>query len=331
MQGAGLRTLVDYESLPVSGFGDILPRYLKLRNSFSILKATLKDPLCKGFVAVDYPGFNMKLIKFAGMLRKPCLYVAPPQVWAWKKKRAVTLSEIKNTKLAVLFPFEKVPYEEAGCKVSLLQHPFVESTNSNLHCEKKGILLLPGSREKQMCRNIPVFLNVAKSLPGERFVFVVARQTLVPKMENEVRRFFKGKIPDFIKVLCAPAKARDRSEFYRKFKAALSAPGTATLELSLSGVPLIVATKPDVLTYHLGRQLVKIPNYALPNIILGKNIYPEFICRQWNALLYRQVAKALKDDCAAGHHELLEKDLRQKLSDGLSPDNLMSEFLAQFL
>ena len=93
MQNAGLRSLVEYETLPVSGFGDVVPRYFKLRQSFNQLKTALESPNCVGLIAIDYPGFNMKLVALAGKLRKPALYVAPPQVWAWKRKRAKELAK----------------------------------------------------------------------------------------------------------------------------------------------------------------------------------------------------------------------------------------------
>ena len=127
MQSAGMVPLVDFEVLPVSGFGDVLPKYFKLRQCYNELKSSLESPECLGLVAIDYPGFNMKLVALAGKFRKPALYVAPPQVWAWKRKRAKVLAQNPYVKLAVFFDFEEQVYREAGCNVVRVKHPFVNS------------------------------------------------------------------------------------------------------------------------------------------------------------------------------------------------------------
>ena len=124
MVRAGLDPVIDFEELPVSGFGDVLPRYFRLRKLYGMMKATLRSPDCVAFIAIDYPGFNMGLASLAKRLGKPVLYVAPPQVWAWKRSRA---KKLQGVSLAVLFEFEKDVYEKFGCKVNLLRHPFVES------------------------------------------------------------------------------------------------------------------------------------------------------------------------------------------------------------
>lgn len=336
MQSAGLKSLVDYETLPVSGFGDVLPKYLRLRQSYDILQKALKDSRCLGLVAIDYPGFNMKLVRLAGQLNKPSLYVAPPQVWAWKAKRAKILASIPKTKLAVFFEFEKDPYQREGGKVSLLQHPFVEvskfaakkqtdSTVAN-ELQKKTILLLPGSREKQALRNVPVLLKIAECVPSQNFTVVAARSRLLPKIQESVRRYFKGRVPAWLQIVTAPADGIERSLLYRNSKSAITAPGTATLELALSGCPFIVCTKPDSLTYCLGKRFVKTQNFALPNIILQERVYAEFIQSRWTDSLYKKAAEALENADSADQSKLWES-----LSQGQTSAQLMSEFLAQFL
>jgi len=335
MIGAGLKPLVDYESLPVSGFGDVLPKYLKLRKTFGVLKRALEHPLCLGLVSVDYPGFNMKLVKLAGALNKPSLYVAPPQVWAWKAKRARQLSVVKNTKLSVFFDFEKDPYEIVGCNVSLLQHPFVESVDysSELqdgnHGSRGRVLLLPGSRKSQTLRNVPVFLNIAKKMPEHDFLFVAARDSLLVSLKNGVSQYFKGEIPSNIGFAVAPSQGSLRSQFYGNALGAVSSPGTATLELALSGCSFVVVTKPDSLTYALGKRFVKTSFLALPNIILGREQFAEFIKSRWADSDFQDVAQALrhklqcKKDCSKELRSLISKNRE-------SSRQLMSEFLAQF-
>lgn len=339
MQAAGLKPIVNYEILPVSGFGDVLPQFLKLRQSYAELEKSLKNPNCKGLVSVDYPGFNMRLIQLAGKLGKPSLYVAPPQVWAWKSGRARRLSKVPNTKLAVFFEFEKKSFEKAGCPVCLLQHPFVEKTtglvkdrNKEFQGEK-AILLMPGSRRKQVLRNIPVYLKIVENFPKQKFVFVAARENLVKVIQVGISRYFKGSFPSEIQILTTPSDAASRSRFYEQSLAAITAPGTSTLELALSGVPFVVCMKPDLLTYLLGKRFVKTSFFSLPNIILSEGIVPEFIRARWNARLYEQVAEQLAATVSSCPKKSgsLQNRLQEKLAVGISSEQLMSEFLAQFV
>ena len=319
MRNAGLRPVVDYEDLPVSGFGDVLPRYFRLRRSFATLKKALESRDCLGLVAIDYPGFNMKLVALAGKLRKPSLYVAPPQVWAWKKRRAETLSKNPFVKLAVFFDFEERVYKEAGCKVVRVQHPFVNSEfripNSELRTPNSEfrIFLLPGSRKSQALRNLPVYLEALPDL--REAVIVAARQELVPAFE-------KYGVP----VVLAPPNACDRASLYRSAGFAITAPGTATLELALSGCPMAVCTKPDLLTYVLGRLFIRTRHFALPNIILNRHVFQEYILSPFGGFQGRCPIKS-------GMTGALEvaKELREKLAAEKSLDALMAEFLRQFV
>ena len=312
MQNAGLEPLVHYETLPVSGFGDVPPKYFKLRKSFSELKSALESPNCVGLVAIDYPGFNMKLVKRAGELHKPALYVAPPQVWAWKKKRAAELAKNPFAKLAVFFDFEEAVYREAGCNVVRVQHPFVEIKNEFfIPYSESYTLLFPGSRKAQALRNLPPFLNAVQG--AENVVVVAARQELVSVFE-------KFNVP----VVVAPQSAIERMAFYQSAEYAVTAPGTSTLELALSGAPFTVCTKPDLLTYCLGRLFVKTEFFALPNIIMGRLVFPEHIVPPWSGVKL-QLEKSSKPK------ERILKELFEKLAVGKTLEQLALEFLGQLV
>ena len=312
MQNAGLLPLVDFENLPVSGFGDVLPKYFKLRQSFNALKSALESPDCLGLVAIDYPGFNMKLVKLAGELHKPALYVAPPQVWAWKRKRAKILAKNPFAKLAVFFDFEESVYREAGCNVVRVQHPFVEVKNEFIiPYSESYTLLLPGSRKAQALRNLPLYLNAVQG--AENVVVVAARQELVSAFE-------KFNVP----VVVAPESASERMAFYQSAEYAVTAPGTSTLELALSGTSFTVCTKPDPLTYCLGRLFIKTKFFALPNIILNRLVFSEHIVPPWSGLKW-QLEKN------RGATENVSKELSEKLAVGETFDQLALEFLGQFV
>ena len=101
MQEKGLHPLWDYNELPVSGVGDVVPKYFSLKNVFEVLSDAAESKKCLGIIAIDYPGFNMRLAALAKKWGKPMLYVAPPQVWAWKSKRASLFKQASNIRLAV--------------------------------------------------------------------------------------------------------------------------------------------------------------------------------------------------------------------------------------
>jgi lipid-A-disaccharide synthase len=319
MQKAGLEPLVEFENLPVSGFGDVLPKYFKLRESFGKLKTALESPNCKGLVAIDYPGFNMKLVRLAGKLEKPCLYGAPPQVWAWKAKRAQELAQNPFVKLAVFFDFEEAVYKEAGCDVVRVNHPFKEVVANSAGAKQSvfasKILLLPGSRKSQALRNLPLYLKAVKDVSN--VVVVAARQELVPAFEKFG-----------VQVLVAPTNAQDRAALYRSARFAITAPGTATLELALSGCPMVVCTKPDLLTYCLGRLFIKTKYFALPNIILNRLGFPERIVAPWTSSgeLNQWIASVESLPC-----DDLSAELREKIAAEKSLDSLMTEFLRKLV
>lgn len=341
MVSAGMVPLVDFNQLPVSGFGDVLPRYFKLRQSFLLLKSALENPQCLGLVAIDYPGFNMRLSALADKLKKPVLYVAPPQVWAWKVKRARQIAKMENVRLAVFFDFEKSIYEKYHCDVSLMRHPFVSAVKSSLSerlevTPQNRLLLLPGSRLSQGLRNLPHFLKVAQRIHDESSIemaVVTSRESLVPAFERAVIKHFCGEMPNWLNVVVAPRDSAVRAHFYKESSFAITAPGTSTLELALSGCPMVVCTKPDFMTFELGKRFIKTNYFALPNLLLNRREFPEYICRHFADSQLSEIASYVVQQLKIPTQK--EKSpsiiLRDKLACEKTSYQLMSEFLAQFL
>ncbi|MBQ3719598.1 MAG: hypothetical protein II850_01170 [Fibrobacter sp.] len=359
MQRAGLVPVGDYETLPVSGFGDVLPRVFRLKKIFSHLESLLREDSCVALVCIDYPGFNMKLCRRALALKKPVLYVAPPQVWAWKKHRA---RRLRGAKLAVLFNFERRVYESLGLGAEILEHPFLRavgaraiSPNSQAISPKvretrlngtdarearpnQDVVVLPGSRESQALRNLPFFMEVVSRVhalhPERNFVLVASRESLKTQFECAAAKLSPaGSVPAWLRIDVAPQEARERATFYARHAAALCMPGSATLELALSGVPLVVADVLDPLTYFIGKHFVKTDYFALPNVLLGRSAYPEFF--------FTRGASRKKDNAEAVAEALrkaLENPPRSTVADlvktfaaSTSAESLMTEFLCEFV
>ncbi|WP_458451179.1 lipid-A-disaccharide synthase [Fibrobacter sp.] len=342
MQRAGLVPVGDYETLPVSGFGDVLPRVFRLKKIFSHLESLLREDSCVALVCIDYPGFNMKLCRRALALKKPVLYVAPPQVWAWKKHRA---RRLRGAKLAVLFNFERRVYESLGLGAEILEHPFLQAVGARAIGPKvretrpnQDVVVLPGSRESQALRNLPFFMEVVSRVhalhPERNFVLVASRESLKTQFECAAAKLSPaGSVPAWLRIDVAPQEARERATFYARHAAALCMPGSATLELALSGVPLVVADVLDPLTYFIGKHFVKTDYFALPNVLLGRSAYPEFF--------FTRGASRKKDNAervAETLRKALENPPRSTVADlvktfaaSTSAESLMTEFLCEFV
>lgn len=359
MQRAGLTPVGDYETLPVSGFGDVLPRVFRLKKIFSHLESLLREDSCVALVCIDYPGFNMKLCRRALALKKPVLYVAPPQVWAWKKHRA---RRLRGAKLAVLFNFERRVYETLGLGTEILEHPFLRavgaraiSPNSQAISPKvretrlngtdarearpnQDVVVLPGSRESQALRNLPFFMEVVSRVhalhPERNFVLVASRESLKTQFERALAKLSPaGSVPAWLRIDVAPQEARERATFYARHAAALCMPGSATLELALSGVPLVVADVLDPLTYFIGKHFVKTDCFALPNVLLGRSAYPEFFFTRGASRKKdsaEAVADALRKALENPPHSTVA-DLVKTFAASTSAESLMTEFLCEFV
>ena len=347
MQRAGLTPVGDYETLPVSGFGDVLPHIFRLKKIFSQLESKLKSDDCVALVCIDYPGFNMKLCRKALALKKPVLYVAPPQVWAWKKHRA---RRLRGAKLAVLFNFERRVYESLGLGAEILEHPFPRTAGTRaIHPSEaaaansaavpnQDIILLPGSRKSQALRNLPFFMAVASQVhatnPEKNFVLAASRDSLKAQFERAlVNASNVGGVPAWLRIEVAPQGAKERADFYARHAAALCMPGSATLELALSGEPLVVADVLDSLTYFIGKHFVKTDYFALPNILLRRGAVPEFFYTRRSACKKSSVT-AVADalgKCNAETSRGIADDLDKTFVDAKNSESLMLEFLGEFV
>ena len=340
MQEKGLLPLWDYNELPVSGVGDVVPKYFSLKKVFEIVSDAAESKKCLAIVAIDYPGFNMRLARLAKKWGKPMLYVAPPQIWAWKSKRASLFKQADNIRLAVFFDIEAEAYKRMGCDTIRVKHP-VTGWNP-LYAElKSDILLLPGSRRTSALRNLPTFIAVAemyRNVWAERnvgpipdVVVVASRDYLEVPLLVALEKLFDGRLPAWLKVVVAPKQIYERLNFYSGYSAALTSFGTSTLEMAFVGIPFAACVIPDFLTFAMGKLMVKTDFLSLPNAILGRGVTPEFIIRdKLNERMARSIVDTIFQLDFATMDEIALR-LRKALDVGKSSSELVSEFLAEFV
>jgi len=267
---AGMDVRFEYNDYAVIGFTGIfasLPRFYRLERR---LRALIDD--ADLFIAVDYPGLNLRLCAYAHARGKRVLYFIAPQVWAWGARR---VQKMKRTvdQVAVVLPFEADIYRRAGMAVEYVGHPFV--TDHDLpaprpESEREWIALLPGSRASEVDAMLPTFLAAAEYLVARDPTLRVAigRSPVVPPDVYD----------EHLRGVSFPVERRDGAvDVLSRARAAMVASGTATLEAALLETPLVVVYRTGATNYALAKRLVKIPHVGLVNIVLGDEVAPEFV------------------------------------------------------
>ena len=330
MQAAGAELVKHYRELAFMGFTEVimnLPTILRnLKNCKEDILAFKPDTL----ILIDYPGFNLRIAKWAKQQQLRVVYYISPQVWAWKESRVKTIKACVD-KMLVILPFEKEFYKKWNYDVEYVGHPLVEVVDNfvansresgvdgpELMDDRKGsqlhtpdsrlIALLPGSRQQEILKKLPVMLEVSKQFPG--FHFVVAQ---APGQEDA---FYQDLLRDYPQV----SAVRNRTyELLLQSKAACVTSGTATLETALFGVPEVICYKGSAISYQIAKKLIRVKYISLVNLIMDKPVVKELIQdeltvenlgRELNELLNNEEKKAqlkkdysmLKDILSQGGH-----------------------------
>ena len=276
MQNAGLLPLENFEKLPVSGFSDILFKLFFFLTLQKKIKREIQKKECKAVYFIDYPGFNLKLLSYAKKKNKKVYYLAPPQIYAWKQSRIKYFSG--NITCGFLFPFEMQLYKEKNVLCEHVAHPFLKSVKlyfqqTNLaKNESNRILLFPGSRKNTLLRNLELYKYLASYLQEQtsfEIIFVASRTTLF--------QLLKENLNDRFKIINKEIITENKASVLKNVKLVITNPGTVTLESALAHVPFFCIAKPDPWTFVLAKIFLKIKHLSLPNLILEKEIFPEFI------------------------------------------------------
>jgi lipid-A-disaccharide synthase len=280
MAAAGVRLVQRAERVTVVGGTEALGRLPALWTAFRALRRQLRGRRPGVLVLIDFPEFNLRLARVARRLGVPVVYFVAPQLWAWRRGRVRSMARDVKRVLAI-FPFEVGLYQEAGVPVEFVGHPLLDvlpalgrdAARSGLATPGETLIgLLPGSRDAEVRRHLPVLLGAASRIaarrPGTRFAVPVAPTIAVAEVETAVRA-------SGLPIEVCPGEA------YRVMAAAdllLVASGTATLEAACYGTPMVVLYRLSSLSYALARALVRgVSHISLPNIVAGRAVVPEFV------------------------------------------------------
>jgi lipid-A-disaccharide synthase len=314
LKAAGAEILVDMTQIAHLGLSDVLRNYFKYRKIFyNMLKEVVRRrPACA--LLVDYPGFNLRFAKRIHSTT-PVLYYVSPQVWAWGKRRVKTIERIVK-KMLLLFEFEKAVYQDTKLETEVVGHPLLEEVKPSsssrdlreewgIASDKQVIALLPGSREKEIKRILPIMLDAAARMRAEEkeLEFLLSA---APNLPEELFRSILHKMPVPVKLI------RGRSyDVIEACDTALVTSGTATLETALLEKPFFILYKASRLTALLARRLIQIPYLGIVNVIAGKMIVPEFLQEEAHPETIAHEALFL----------LREPDARQKMVQDLKEVN----------
>jgi len=299
MEAASLNSEFDLSEHAVVGIWEVLKNYFKFRRLFRQLfeLATRREP--DAIVLIDYPGFNLRFAKairhynthgggaFGGWQPKIVCYVSP-QLWAWKEGRINQIAKDIDLMLSI-FPFEKDWYAKRApaFAVKFVGHPLVDRypltkqdkknlpLNPDLFTEQPTVLLLPGSRRREIQKHLPVMLDAAKIVSKK---IKIRLSMVLPS--NEMLDLAKKHISTDTEInlkVGGLAKTLDQASL------AIASSGTITMECAWFQVPTVVLYKTSPMTHLLAKALLKVPYLAMPNLLAAEELFPEFIQSNANA------------------------------------------------
>lgn len=281
MSAEGVEIICDITNLAVVGFFEVLKHLFTFKKIFEKLTGLLEIRKPDAVILVDYPGFNLRFAKTAKEKNIPVIYYISPQIWAWGEKR---IHEIKRyvDKMIVIFGFEESLYKEAGVKVSFVGHPFLDIVRpvwkkeetikiSHMKHDSIKIALMPGSRKKEIEKHLPSMLASCKiiknKIPNAEFIISRIKELDHGLYDKIVRRS---------KIIAhslenKPYEVMDIADLI------IVSSGSATLEVAIMEKPMVIIYKTSFLTWLLAKNLIKIPDIGLVNIVAGHRIVPELV------------------------------------------------------
>jgi len=323
MKIAGLQQLFDLTEHAVVGFWEVLKNYFKFRKLFQqLINLAIKNEP-DAIVLIDYPGFNLRFARAirnhqrqgTGAFKKwqpKIIAFVSPQIWAWKENRLKQITSDFDLMLSI-FPFEKSWYAKRApnFNVEFVGHPLVDrfsieknknnktTFNSDLFTDHPEVLLLPGSRQRELEKHLPGMLEAVKIIATEIKIKV---RIVLP--DKKMLSLAKHIVPTGTEIIL---QIGNLEESLNHAILTIASSGTVTMECAWFKVPTVVVYKTSLITYIIGKLLVKVPYVAMPNILAEEEIFPEFIQNE-----------ATPDNIAKASLRILQDSTeRQKILTGL--------------
>jgi len=283
MAAAGCEIVLPSSQLAVVGFVEVFRHLPTIWKAFRGIKKIIEGQQAPALlILIDFPEFNLRLAKVAKKAGIPVLYYVSPQVWAWRRGRIRKISRIVD-KLAVILPFEEELYKPYGLDVEYVGNPLVDDFRLvrdreefrrayGIETEAPVVGLFPGSRRSELRHMLGTIVKTAGQIRAEkpecRFLLPVA-----PSLEG-VDMADYGCREDLPLTF---VRGENIYDVANACDAVICVSGTVTLQVALTGTPMVIIYKLSPLTYWLGRLLIRVPFIGLANIVAGKKVAREFI------------------------------------------------------
>ncbi len=322
MQAQGGRMVVHYREMAYMGVVEVVANAGKVRRNFKLCKEAMLEYKPDAVILVDYPGFNLRMARFAKEHGLSTFYYISPKIWAWKKRRAYTIKKYVDNMFAI-FPFEIDFYKQFDYHVEYVGNPLMDAMkefepqllDGKAFREKYSladspiIALVPGSRRNEIDKLLPEMMAIIPQFEGYQFVVCGA-----PGIDSDY--YDKYTSGGDVRVIF-----NDTYNIVRNSVAAAVTSGTATLETACLGTPQVVCYKMSGLTYALAEMFVKIKYFSLVNIIAGREVVKELLQSHLSKDIAAELRRILDD--ADYRQKMLDSyaEIRATLGDGLASEN----------
>ena len=272
MEAAGAKLAYNLVDEAVIGIYEALARLPRYYRIWKDLKEFLQKERPSPVILIDYPGFNVRAARFARSLGLKTIYYIPPKVWVWKRGRAKTMAEVSDL-IVTIFPFEPPLYQEYEGNAVYCGHPLVDLVPQAKKPPSANLVaLLPGSREQEINRLLPRFLQAAQIIKEKRpaTTFALPRAHTVPL--TLLRKHL-----DEHKGLTVNIVDDDTASVLSQSRAAIATSGTVTLEAAILGTPMVISYAVNMLSALVFHICVRNAHVGLPNIVANRQVCPELL------------------------------------------------------
>ena len=332
LRAAGVDVFIDMAEIAVVGFVEVLKKYSLIKAELNKLKQNICEQPPDLLILVDYQEFNQRLAAYARSIGIKVLFYIGPQVWAWRPKRVYKMARIVDH-MAVIMPFEKALYDDANVPVTFTGHPLTDEVvrdktrqqaREQLQIDDKTTVgLFPGSRGGEISHILPILLESAKLIRERQLQDNKTEVQFILPLANTIKA---KDLEPFSSMLEKLKVITIKDQFYdvaQSCDVILTASGTATLEIGLLEIPMVIVYRTSAITFFIGKRLVSLNHIGLVNIIPGKEIVREFLQGDARPPLIAEETLHLLND--PEYYESMQHELsllRPQLGDGNGSKNV---------